>query len=1138
MLASTRCPQWRATRQYIHRPSSSPVASRSYSTAASTPKHRVWIRLTVVTLTAAAIGAYFRSRQDTLDANLNPLTFSRYKLASREQVSSTNSIFTVEPAAAATDNRETYNLAWQTGVWSVMFKQPQLQIGRDYTPLPPVENANEQDTKDSLRFLIRRDPHGEVSRYLHSLQQGAYIEMRGPQIECEIPPEVNDILFIAGGTGIAPALQAAYIIFRRTVEGRRPKIHILWANRKREDCAGGISDTSNIIQQKSTRWWPFHKETTAKPSPAPTTQGAIVRELQDLKTRYPGQVSVDYFVDEENTFISTKEIKAYLDSVQPSPDTKKMIIISGPEGFINYMAGPKVWAHGYELQGPVKGIIQQIGAKDWEIWKLRVTLHRRSLRTAIQLRRSFTSSRSSLSQDVFHTQLDNPDVSAILSSMKSKDSVPQTLTEKIVQKYAVGLAPGKFVKAGDYVTISPHRCMTHDNSWPVALKFMSIGASKLHDPNQIVMTLDHDVQNKTEKNLQKYRQIEEFAQRHGVEFYPAGRGIGHQIMVEEGFAWPGTLVVASDSHSNMYGGVGCLGTPIVRTDGASIWATGKTWWQVPNIARVHFTGVLPAGVTGKDVIVALCHLFGKDDVLNHAIEFTGSEETMRSLRVDDRLTIANMTTEWGALSGLFPIDDVLKGWLRGKATTAAMGLADGPYKTLAAQRFTHERLEELFANALTADKGAKYAKELFLDLSSLSPYVSGPNSVKVATPISELEAQNIKVNKAYLVSCTNSRASDIAAAARVFREAAEANGGKIPKVADGVKFYIAAASLPEQQAAEDAGDWQVLLDAGAEALPAGCGPCIGLGTGLLEPGEVGISASNRNFKGRMGSTDAKAYLGSPEVVAASALSGILKGPGWYEQPEGWTGVIRGEGDGIKEEDRTLTAEEALEKVIGQLDNLIADGEQRFGLSEQEETTSEEKKDDSALTELYPGFPERISGEIVFCDADNINTDGIYPGKYTYQDNVPVETMAQVCMSNYDSSFSTIAKEGDILVSGFNFGCGSSREQAATAILAKKIPLVVSGSFGNIFSRNSINNALMGLEVPRLVERLRESFGEGNVPTRRTGWTLTWDVRRSQIEVREHDGTTWTHRVGELPPNVQEIIAKGGLENWVKNAIGV
>lgn len=741
-------------------------------------------------------------------------------------------------------------------------------------------------------------------------------------------------------------------------------------------------------------------------------------------------------------------------------------------------------------------------------------------------------------QDVFHAQLNDPASAAVYSSLQTSRVVPQTLTEKIVQRYSVGLPQDKFVKSGDYVTISPHRCMTHDNSWPVALKFMSIGASKLHDPQQVVMTLDHDVQNKSEKNLQKYRQIEEFAKQQGVEFYPAGRGIGHQIMVEEGYAWPGTLVVASDSHSNMYGGVGCLGTPIVRTDGASIWATGKTWWQIPPVAKVTLTGVLPPGVTGKDVIVALCGLFDKDDVLNHAIEFTGSEETLASLSVDDRLTIANMTTEWGALSGLFPIDKVLKGWLRGKATTAAMGLADGPFKTLAPQRFTHPALEQLFGNALTADKGAKYAKELFLDLSTLSPYVSGPNSVKVATALRDLEAQDIKINKAYLVSCTNSRASDIADAARVFKEAAEKNGGKVPKIADGVKFYIAAASIPEQLTAEDNGDWQTLLEAGATPLPAGCGPCIGLGTGLLEPGEVGISASNRNFKGRMGSTEAKAYLGSPEVVAASALSGKISGPGWYQTPEGWYGVVRGEGDGIREEDRMLTAEEALEKVIGQLDNIITDAETR--LSPEQESKAEETAEEG-LTEVYPGFPERVSGEIVFCDADNINTDGIYPGKYTYQDNVPVETMAQVCMSNYDPDFSSIAKEGDILVSGFNFGCGSSREQAATAILAKKIPLVVAGSFGNIFSRNSINNALMGLEVPRLVARLRETFGtapQGKTLTRRTGWTLTWDVRRSRIEVQEgENGPKWTHKVGELPPNVQEIIAQGGLEKWVKNAIG-
>ena len=354
----------------------------------------------------------------------------------------------------------------------------------------------------------------------------------------------------------------------------------------------------------------------------------------------------------------------------------------------------------------------------------------------------------------------------------------------------------------------------------------------------------------------------------------------------------------------------------------------------------------------------------------------------------------------------------------------------------------------------------------------------------------------------------------------------------MPKIADGVKFYIAAASLPEQQIAEDEGDWQALVEAGAQPLPAGCGPCIGLGTGLLEPGEVGISATNRNFKGRMGSTDAKAYLASPEVVAASALNGKISGPGWYDRPEGWTGVIRGEGDGVTEEDRMITADEALDKIIGQLDSLIGSAEQSFGEPQAEQEP--ETATITAATKVYPGFPERIEGEIVFCDADNINTDGIYPGKYTYQDNVSVEKMAEVCMENYDPQFASIAKTGDIVVSGFNFGCGSSREQAATALLAKRIPLVVAGSFGNIFSRNSINNALMGLEVPKLIKRLRETFSDVPAPTRnqqiieptgnkenqqsldspppnpptpreksltrRTGWKLVWDVKKSQIEI--------------------------------------
>ena len=658
----------------------------------------------------------------------------------------------------------------------------------------------------------------------------------------------------------------------------------------------------------------------------------------------------------------------------------------------------------------------------------------------------------------------------------------QNLTEKIVQRYAVGLPKGKLVKSGDYVSIKPAHCMSHDNSWPVALKFKGLGYKNVKDNRQIVNTLDHDVQNKSEKNLEKYHNIENFAKEQGIDFYPAGRGIGHQIMIEEGYAFPLNLTVASDSHSNTYGGIGALGTPIVRTDAASIWATGQTWWQIPPVAKVELKGRLPKGVSGKDVIVALCGAFNNDEVLNHAIEFTGDH--LDELSIDYRLTIANMTTEWGALSGVFPVDETLINWYKER-----LQVLPQPHP-----RVNEQTVQNLIDNSVSADSDAYYAKHLTLDLSSLSPYVSGPNSVKISTSLADLSKQNLKINKAYLVSCTNSRLSDIKAAAEVI---------KGHKVAPGVEFYIAAASSNVQKDAEHDGAWNALLEAGAIPLPAGCGPCIGLGAGLLKEGEIGISATNRNFKGRMGSKDALAYLASPELVAASAVLGKIGGP---EEIGG--GPVHGAHGIVKSIDIP-------EKPVS--DESVSSGE-------------------TAGVEVLEGFPRSIEGELVLCDADNINTDGIYPGKYTYQDDVPREKMAQVCMENYDSEFGAKTKAGDIIVSGYNFGTGSSREQAATAILARDMKLVVAGSFGNIFSRNSINNALLTLEIPDLINTLREKYKDAPKElTRRTGWFLKWDVTSATVTVRDgpEGDIVLQQKVGELGTNLQEIIIKGGLEGWVR-----
>src|SRR5207237_4274033 len=198
-----------------------------------------------------------------------------------------------------------------------------------------------------------------------------------------------------------------------------------------------------------------------------------------------------------------------------------------------------------------------------------------------------------------------------------------TLVDNVAARHADGLAVGTVVRAGDSVSIRPRHVMSHDNTAAVMPKFKQIGATAIADPAQPVFAIDHDIQNVTPKNLEKYAKIEAFAREHSIDYYPPGTGISHQVMVEQGYVVPGSMVVASDSHSNLYGAVAALGTPVVRTDAASIWATGATWWQVPPVAKVALQGKLSPGVTGKDVIIALCGLFNKDEVLNHALEFLG-----------------------------------------------------------------------------------------------------------------------------------------------------------------------------------------------------------------------------------------------------------------------------------------------------------------------------------------------------------------------------------------------------------------------------------------------------------------------------------------------------------------------------------
>lgn len=269
----------------------------------------------------------------------------------------------------------------------------------------------------------------------------------------------------------------------------------------------------------------------------------------------------------------------------------------------------------------------------------------------------------------------------------------------------------------------------------------------------------------------------------------------------------------------------------------------------------------------------------------------------------------------------------------------------------------------------------------------------------------------------------------------------------------------------------------------------------GLGTGLLQDGEIGISATNRNFKGRMGSPKALAYLASPGVVAASAISGKIVSPASID----------------------------LGSVPVPVTSITT-------LASPSRSSAEDVSD-----ETIPNFPSQLTGELLFCPADNLNTDGIYPGKYTYQDDIGPETMRKVVMENYDTNFASIVRPSDILIGGFNFGTGSSREQAATALLSAGIKLLIAGSFSETFKRNSINNGLLLMESPELVRDLAGERGTAKL-TDRTGWKATVSLASGKVAVSREGHEDKVYRIGGLGKSIQELWVAGGLEGWVKERI--
>jgi len=289
-------------------------------------------------------------------AVLDARKFQPFTITSKTSVSSTSTIFTIQPLALTPTASDPYAALWAQGLWSVEFKQPQLQIARCYTPLPARAGA----PPGELRFLIRREYKGEVSNYLDRLPVGASIEVRGPEVEYSLGSDVKEVVFLAGGTGIAPALQAVHVLIEeRDGEGR--KLRILWANRRREDCAGSPKVRAS--------WWAtlWRRSATEVVDEGPN---ALVAEMRELQKRYPGKVEIEYFIDAEGTFIDRARVLDAVRNAEAQDGGKKLIMVSGPEGFIKHFAGGKVWEGGKEVQGPLGGVIKALDLRDWAVVKL------------------------------------------------------------------------------------------------------------------------------------------------------------------------------------------------------------------------------------------------------------------------------------------------------------------------------------------------------------------------------------------------------------------------------------------------------------------------------------------------------------------------------------------------------------------------------------------------------------------------------------------------------------------------------------------------------------------------------------------------------------------------------------------------
>lgn len=559
----------------------------------------------------------------------------------------------------------------------------------------------------------------------------------------------------------------------------------------------------------------------------------------------------------------------------------------------------------------------------------------------------------------------------------------------LIEKIIANHSKYDTIKPGDIVDIEIDARAARDFGGPNVVKTMIEKDLSLDDASKTFFTFDTNPTGSDQKYAINQQIVRVWARNNGVKVYDIDNGIGTHTMINDGLVVPGSTAVTTDSHANILGAIGAFGQGMGDQDIAAAFNRGKVWFKVPESIKLIINGFPSKDVSAKDIVLNLLNEFGANTLLGYSVELYG--ELVDSLSLSDRITIASMGTEMGVIILLFPPNDEIMAF---------------------AEKACGRKLDKI-----AADENAVYAKTIEIDATKFVPMVSRPGAPHdtIAIP----EQAKIKIDSAFVGSCTNGRMEDMREVARILK-------GR--KVAPGVVLKIVPTTDDVWRLSMDEGLFTIFKDAGALVSNAGCAGCAAGQVGQNGPGEITISTGNRNFPGKQGK--GSVYLASPASVAASAIAGYIT-----------------DEHHIPEIPLTFHPDEKLDRLVKALEEDQTDGK-----------------------------PKAVEGRVWYITEDNIDTDMIFHNRYLAITDI--DEMGQYTFDNLEGyeDFSKKAKSGDIVIVTKNFGSGSSRQQAVDCFKSLGVQAVIAESFGAIYERNAIN-AAFPIMTYQSVEDLQLSDGD-------------------------------------------------------------